>query len=119
MEQVLNDLRYAAKNVGDDDFRVVEDKRAAAAKVPPCMASGAVLTPKIPGRAELTLITNRLQTRGWKIDSTLEVELTALSSGKWDIMLGVGPVPTEIAAQAGNNKGGIGISITGVCKKLS
>jgi hypothetical protein len=83
------------------------------------VAEKTILTPKLPGRAELTLITNRLQTRGWKIDSTPEVEFTALSSGKWDIMLGAGPVPKEIAAQAGDNKGVFGISVTGVCKKLS
>lgn len=119
MEQVLSDLRYAAKNVGGDHFRVVEDPRAAAAKVPPCMASGAILTPELPGRAELTLIAHRLRTRGWKIDSALEVEFTVLSSGKWDIMLGAGPVPKEIAAQAGDSKGGFGISVTGVCEKPS
>ncbi|MDT0572710.1 hypothetical protein RM704_35495 [Streptomyces sp. DSM 3412] len=119
MEQVLSDLRYAAKNVGEDHLRVVEDPRAAAAKVPPCMATGAILTPEIPGRAELTLITHRLRTRGWKLHGALDVELTMLSSGKWDIMLGAGPVPEEIAAQAGDSKGGFGISVTGVCKKPS
>lgn len=118
-EQALSDIRYATKGVGEDRLRIVEDPRAAAENLPPCRAGGAILTPEIPSPADLARVTDRLKARGWKLDTPVDLQFTSLSSGKWDIILGAGPVPKEMAEQAGTNKGGYGVDVSGVCKKIS
>ncbi|MGW8955622.1 hypothetical protein [Streptomyces sp. NPDC055709] len=119
VDRALSDIRYATKGVGEVRLRVIEDPRAAAENVPPCRAGGAVLTPEVPSPAEFARVTSRLTGRGWKLDSPVSMEFTALSFGKWDIILGAGPVPKEMAAQAGTSKGGYGVDVSGVCKKIS
>ncbi|MEU3304536.1 hypothetical protein ABZ729_32665 [Streptomyces sp. NPDC006678] len=117
--RALRDIRYATKGVGEDRLRILEDPRAAAEGVAPCTAAGPVLTREIPGAADLARVTGRLEARGWKLDTPLDPQFTSLSFGKWNIMLGAGPIPKESAALAGKNKGAFGIQVSGVCKKPS
>ncbi|MGW3659359.1 hypothetical protein ACWD6R_28465 [Streptomyces sp. NPDC005151] len=115
--QVLGDLRHTAKDLGDYRVRPLSQPGQQAAKVPPCQAAGVILTREVPGRDELALFTSRLQSRGWKLDTTGEMDF--LSSGKWDVMLFAGPVPKKFADQTGPNKGAFGVHVMGVCKKSS
>jgi hypothetical protein len=119
MDQVLSDLHFASEGIGEDRLRPVQDKRAAAEGLPPCQAAGAIMTPKVPGRAELLFFTSRLQKRGWKLESAVQEDLTGLQSGRWHLMLGAVPIPEETKAQAGANKGAIAVQAGGVCKRLS
>lgn len=118
MEQVLRDLHYAAKGIGEDHVRVMKAGEPAAAKLPPCQAHGTILTREVPGRAELLLLTGHLRKRGWVPDGSVQDDITTLSSGTWNILLAAGPVPKELAAQVGPDKGSIALSATRVCEKL-
>ncbi|MEU2281722.1 hypothetical protein ABZ614_07135 [Streptomyces sp. NPDC013178] len=119
VEQVLGDIRYASKDIGDDRVSPVTLPGQEAAKVPPCQAHGVVLTREVPNHDELVLFTDRLQKRGWKLDGAIKViDPIMLSSGKWDILLNAAPIPQGFAAKVDPNKGGISVAATGVCKKV-
>ncbi|GAA3380846.1 hypothetical protein GCM10020367_69770 [Streptomyces sannanensis] len=109
-DQVVDDLRIAFEGIGEDHLRVIEDPRETADGFPPRRASGGIFTREVPRHAELLLFTDRLQKRGWKLETKVQADFTVLSSVKWELYVGVGPVPKEVKAQAGANKGAFGVS---------
>ncbi|MGW2749183.1 hypothetical protein [Streptomyces sp. NPDC001450] len=114
---VLSDLRFASVGVGEARVSAARSKRAASDGIPPCLVAGVILTSKVPGEAALLRFTSRLHQRGWKLDGAVDADFTALKSGEWDAFLGAAPVPAKFKDQAGTNKGGISVSVSGRCKR--
>ncbi len=107
---MLNDARFATKSFGGD-LLIHKDplKRE-------CVIHATALSKDIPGKDELLRIVGRLELRGWQLDGEASMtEGTFLTSGKWSITMGVGPIPDEAKAQASPNTGALAFSATSAC----
>lgn len=83
-----------------------------------CVVYATALSTDVPGKEELLCAVRRLELRGWQLDSEVSMtEGTFLKSGEWSIILGVGPVPDQVKAQASPNTGALAFSATGVCTR--
>ncbi|MER5750099.1 hypothetical protein [Streptomyces sp. NPDC002088] len=110
--QAESDLRFAAQIISGE-LRIPDAPLGRE-----CAIDATALSPEVPGEAELQRVVGRLRTRGWELDGTASVDEGAfLVSGKWSLIAGAGPVPAEMAEQAGSNKGALTFSARGACSK--
>ncbi|MEW1548074.1 hypothetical protein [Streptomyces tsukubensis] len=119
-EQVQSELQAAAAGIGTAAFTISPNSPNGDRSVKglSCFVSGAVLTPHVPGRAELVRYTENLRKQQWTLRNPVEPDLAVLESGSWDINLGAGPAPEELKGRLGANKGGIAVEASGKCGPL-
>ncbi|MEU7279032.1 hypothetical protein AB0A69_09675 [Streptomyces sp. NPDC045431] len=115
-DDVVEDFRYATKGLAQDFRDGPVDPRNQH-----CVTNLAVLTRAVPERSDLVTVVHKLQERGWKLlmpESEIRADDTAiyLNAGPWRAIMGGGPVPAELEAQAADNLGAIGLTGNGRCQ---
>ena len=110
MDQVLDDIEYAAQGLGRPRLRATKGRED-------CEAHGVIFTAEVPGTTELPRLADRLQQRAWRTLGGLSTT-GALSSGPWIVAFGARRVPAEFQSEAGSDTGVFMVSVVGQCRDL-
>ncbi|MGW5673807.1 hypothetical protein ACWEV4_01710 [Streptomyces sp. NPDC003860] len=113
-EQVLGDFEFAVKGLVGGRAIAMQEREDG----DPCVVSAIAFTEAVAGMSDVQRVVDRLVRRGWRDGGEMEavggVAKVALA-GEWRSTVGGGPVPAEIKAQSGANKGVVTIEWMARC----